>query len=175
MKSKHDSINNILKQNYQKEIVGKSEKEINDIYYSYISNLRRNNKKRYTDYELAVKNFFNNQKLAEPSSETDSTNTEEKPATYSLGFERLYKEIHDFIQDKYQNNFEYFSNSAKIHFIVQNNNTLFIEKIEGTDADFNNLALLAFLMTKGEWKSGYQRGRNVKTKFTLPIKFVVEE
>lgn len=175
LKIRYDSINGVLKQNYQKDIVGKSEKEINDIYFSYISEVRRNNKKRYADYEIAVKDFFNNQKLAQPSTDINNADLEERPATYSLGFEKLYKEVHDFIQNKYQDDFEYFSNSAKIHFIVQNDNTLYIEKIEGTDADFNNLALVAFLMTKGEWKSGYQRGRYVKTKFTLPIKFVVEE
>lgn len=175
LKIKYDSINDALRLNYQKDIVGKSEKEISEIYFSYASEVRRNNKKKYTDYELAVKDFFNNQKLAKPSPEENTNITEERPATYSLGFEKLYKEVHDFIQNSYNDDFEYFSNSAKIHFIVQNDHTLFIEKIEGTDAGFNNLALLAFLMTKGEWKAGFQRGRNVKTKFTLPVKFVVEE
>ena len=122
-----------------------------------------------------MKDFFNHQKLAEPSTEISNTDLEEKPATYSLGFEKLYKEVQEFIQNRYQDDFEYYSNSAKIHFIVQNDNSLYIEKVEGTNSDFNNLALMAFLMTKGEWKSGFQRGKNVKTKFTLPVKFVVEE
>ena len=175
LKNKYDSLNIALKQDYQKNIIGKSEKEINEIYFSYISSVRNNNIKRYADYEVAVKEFFNHQKLAEPSTEINNTDLEEKPATYSLGFEKLYKEVHEFIQNRYQDDFEYYSNSAKIHFIVQNDNSLYIEKVEGTNSDFNNLALMAFLMTKGEWKSGFQRGKNVKTKFTLPVKFVVEE
>ena len=175
LKNKYDSLNIALKQDYQKNIIGKSEKEISEIYFSYISSVRNNNIKRYADYEVAVKEFFNHQKLAEPSTEINNTDLEEKPATYSLGFEKLYKEVHEFIQNRYKDDFEYYSNSAKIHFIVQNDNSLYIEKVEGTNSDFNNLALMAFLMTKGEWKSGFQRGKNVKTKFTLPVKFVVEE
>ena len=175
LKNKYDSLNIALKQDYQKNIIGKSEKEISEIYFSYISSVRNNNIKRYADYEVAVKDFFNHQKIAEPSTEINNTDLEEKPATYSLGFEKLYKEVHEFIQNRYQDDFEYYSNSAKIHFIVQNDNSLYIEKVEGTNSDFNNLALMAFLMTKGEWKSGFQRGKNVKTKFTLPVKFVVEE
>ena len=175
LRIKYDSINDALKLNYQKDIVGKSDKEISEIYFSYISNVRSNNQDRLTDYEFAVKNFFNNQKLAEPPLEEITNITYEKPATYSLGFENLYKEVHDFIQNKFKDDFEYSSNSAKIHFIVQNDNSLLIEKVEGTDANFNNLALLAFLITIGEWKSGFQKGKKVKTKFTLPVKFVVEE
>ena len=49
------------------------------------------------------------------------------------------------------------------------------EKVEGTEKEFNDLALLAFLMTTGKWESAFQRGTNVKSKFVLPVKFVVEE
>ena len=65
--------------------------------------------------------------------------------------------------------------SAKIHFIVQNDHSLYIEKVEGTEKEFNDLALLAFLMTTGKWESAFQSGSNVKSKFVLPVKFVVEE
>ena len=124
----------------------------------------------------AVQKFLETQKLIGPSPETAQQEIPDKAANYSQGFPALYKEVHDFIKNRYQDRLdEYFAKSAKIHFIVQNDHSLYIEKVEGTEKEFNDLALLAFLMTTGKWESAFQRGTNVKSKFVLPVKFVVEE
>ena len=55
----------------------------------------------------------------------------DKTANYSQGFPALYKEVHDFIKNRYQDRLdEYFTKSAKIHFIVQNDHSLYIEKLK---------------------------------------------
>ena len=176
LKAKHDSIETQLKLKYQEEIKGKSESEISEIYYQNLLSRRKNNRERFNHYFSAVQTFLENQKLIGPSPEAAQQEIPDKAANYSHGFPALYKEVHDFIKSQYQDRLdEFFTKSAKIHFIVQNDHSLYIEKVEGTEKEFNDLALLAFLMTTGKWESAFQRGINVKSKFVLPVKFVVEE
>ena len=176
LKAKHDSIETQLKLKHQEEIKGKSDSEISEIYYQNLLSRRKNNRERFNHYFSAVQTFLENQKLIGPSQEAAQQEIPDKTAIYSQGFPALYKEVHDFIKNRYQDRLdEFFTKSAKIHFIVQNDHSLYIEKVEGTEKEFNDLALLAFLMTTGKWESAFQRGMNVKSKFVLPVKFVVEE
>ena len=176
LKAKHDSIETQLKLKHQEEIKGKSDSEISEIYYQNLLSRSKNNRERFNHYFSAVQKFLENQKLIGPSPEAAQQEIPDKTANYSQGFPALYKEVHDFIKNRYQDRLdEYFTKSAKIHFIVQNDHSLYIEKVEGTEKEFNDLALLAFLMTTGKWESAFQRGMNVKSKFVLPVKFVVEE
>ena len=176
LKAKHDSIETQLKLKYQEEIKGKSDSEISEIYYQNLLSRRKNNRERFNHYFSVVQTFLENQKMIGPSPEAAQQEIPDKTANYSQGFPALYKEVHDFIKNRYQDRLdEYFTKSAKIHFIVQNDHSLYIEKVEGTEKEFNDLALLAFLMTTGKWESAFQRGMNVKSKFVLPVKFVVEE
>ena len=176
LKAKHDSIETQLKLKHQEEIKGKSDSEISEIYYQNLLSRRKNNRERFNHYFSAVQTFLETQKLIGPSPEAAQQEIPDKAANYSQGFPALYKEVHDFIKNRYQDRLdEYFTKSAKIHFIVQNDHSLYIEKVEGTEKEFNDLALLAFLMTTGKWESAFQRGMNVKSKFVLPVKFVVEE
>lgn len=176
LKAKHDSIETQLKLKYQEEIKGKSESEISEIYYQNLLSRRKNNRERFNHYFSVVQTYLENQKLIGPSPEAAQQEIPDKAANYSQGFPALYKEVHDFIKNRYQDRLdEFFTKSAKIHFIVQNDHSLYIEKVEGSEKEFNDLALLAFLMTTGKWESAFQRGMNVKSKFVLPVKFVVEE
>ena len=176
LKAKHDSIETQLKLKHQEEIKGKSDSEISEIYYQNLLSRRKNNRERFNHYFSAVQTFLENQKMIGPSPEAAQQEIPDKTANYSHGFPALYKEVHDFIKNRYQDRLDdYFTKSAKIHFIVQNDHSLYIEKVEGTEKEFNDLALLAFLMTSGKWESAFQRGMNVKSKFVLPVKFVVEE
>ena len=176
LKAKHDSIETQLKLKHQEEIKGKSDSEISEIYYQNLLSRRKNNRERFNHYFSAVQTFLENQKMIGPSPEAAQQEIPDKAANYSQGFPALYKEVHDFIKNRYQDRLDdYFTKSAKIHFIVQNDHSLYIEKVEGTEKEFNDLALLAFLMTTGKWESAFQRGMNVKSKFVLPVKFVVEE
>ena len=176
LKAKHDSIETQLKLKHQEEIKGKSDSEISEIYYQNLLSRRKNNRERFNHYFSAVQTFLENQKMIGPSPEAAQQEIPDKTANYSQGFPALYKEVQDFIKNRYQDRLdEYFSKSAKIHFIVQNDHSLYIEKVEGSEKEFNDLALLAFLMTTGKWESAFQRGTNVKSKFVLPVKFVVEE
>ena len=176
LKTKHDSIETQLKLKHQEEIKGKSDSEISEIYYQNLLSRRKNNRERFNHYFSVVQTYLDTQKLIGPSPEATQQEIPDKAANYSQGFPALYKEVHDFIKSQYQDRLdEYFSKSAKIHFIVQNDHSLYIEKVEGTEKEFNDLALLAFLMTTGKWESAFQRGMNVKSKFVLPVKFVVEE
>ena len=176
LKAKHDSIETQLKLKYQEEIKGKSDSEISEIYYQNLLSRRKNNRERFNHYFSAVQTFLENQKLIGPSPEATQQEIPDKTANYSQGFPALYKEVHDFIKNRYQDRLdEYFTKSAKIHFIVQNDHSLYIEKVEGTEKEFNDLALLAFLMTTGKWESAFQRGMNVKSKYVLHVKFVVED
>ena len=176
LKTKHDSIETQLKLKHQEEIKGKSDSEISEIYYQNLLSRRKNNRERFNHYFSAVQTFLENQKLIGPTPEAAQQEIPDKTANYSQGFPALYKEVHDFIKNRYQDRLdEFFTKSAKIHFIVQNDHSLYIEKVEGTEKEFNDLALLAFLMTTGKWESAFQRGTNVKSKFVLPVKFVVEE
>ena len=176
LKAKHDSIETQLKLKHQEEIKGKSDSEISEIYYQNLLSRSKNNRERLDHYFSAVQTFLENQKLIGPSQEAAQQEIPDKTANYSQGFPALYKEVHDFIKNQYQDRLdEFFTKSAKIHFIVQNDHSLYIEKVEGTEKEFNDLALLAFLMTSGKWESAFQRGMNVKSKFVLPVKFVVEE
>ena len=176
LKTKHDSIETQLKLKYQEEIKGKSDSEISEIYYQNLLSRRKNNRERFNHYFSVVQTFLENQKMIGPSPEAAQQEIPDKTANYSQGFPALYKEVHDFIKNRYQDRLdEYFTKSAKIHFIVQNDHSLYIEKVEGTEKEFNDLALLAFLMTTGKWESAFQSGSNVKSKFVLPVKFVVEE
>ena len=176
LKIKHDSIETQLKLKYQEEIKGKSDSEISEIYYQNLLSRSKNNRERFNHYFSAVQAHLEGQKLISPSLEAARQEIPDKTANYSQGFPALYKEVHDFIKNRYQDRLDdYFTKSAKIHFIVQNDHSLYIEKVEGTEKEFNDLALLAFLMTTGKWESAFQRGMNVKSKFVLPVKFVVEE
>ena len=176
LKAKHDSIETQLKLKHQEEIKGKSDSEISEIYYQNLLSRRKNNRERFNHYFSAVQTFLENQKMIGPSPEAAQQEIPDKTANYSQGFPALYKEVHDFIKNQYQDRLDdYFTKSAKIHFIVQNDHSLYIEKVEGTEKEFNDLALLAFLMTTGKWESAFQSGSNVKSKFVLPVKFVVEE
>ena len=176
LKAKHDSIETQLKLKHQEEIKGKSDSEISEIYYQNLLSRRKNNRERFNHYFSVVQTFLENQKMIGPSPEAAQQEIPDKTANYSQGFPALYKEVHDFIKSQYQDRLdEFFTKSAKIHFIVQNDHSLYIEKVEGTEKEFNDLALLAFLMTTGKWESAFQRGTNVKSKFVLPVKFVVEE
>ena len=176
LKTKHDSIETQLKLKYQEEIKGKYEAEISEIYYQNLLSRSKNNRERFNHYFSAVQTFLETQKLIGPSQEAAQQEIPDKTANYSQNFAALYKEVHDFIKNRYQDRLdEFFTKSAKIHFIVQNDHSLYIEKVEGTEKEFNDLALLAFLMTSGKWESAFQRGMNVKSKFVLPVKFVVEE
>lgn len=176
LKTKHDSIETQLKLKYQEEIKGKSDSEISEIYYQNLLSRRKNNRERFNHYFSAVQTFLETQKLIGSSPEAAQQEIPDKAANYSQGFPALYKEVHDFIKNRYQDRLdEYFSKSAKIHFIVQNDHSLYIEKVEGSEKEFNDLALLAFLMTTGKWESAFQRGMNVKSKYVLPVKFLVEE
>lgn len=176
LKTKHDSIETQLKLKYQEEIKGKSDSEISEIYYQNLLSRRKNNRERFNHYFSVVQTYLETQKLIGPSQEAAQQEIPDKTANYSHGFPALYKEVHDFIKNRYQDRLdEYFTKSAKIHFIVQNDHSLYIEKVEGSEKEFNDLALLAFLMTSGKWESAFQRGMNVKSKFVLPVKFVVEE
>lgn len=176
LKTKHDSIETQLKLKYQEEIKGKSDSEISEIYYQNLLSRRKNNRERFNQYFSVVQTYLENQKLIGSSPEAAQQEIPDKAANYSQGFPALYKEVHDFIKNQYQDRLDdYFTKSAKIHFIVQNDHSLYIEKVEGTEKEFNDLALLAFLMTTGKWESAFQSGSNVKSKFVLPVKFVVEE
>ena len=176
LKAKHDSIETQLKLKHQEEIKGKSEAEISEIYYQNLLSRRKNNRERFNHYFSVVQTYLETQKLIGPSPEATQQEIPDKAANYSQGFPALYKEVHDFIKSQYQDRLdEFFTKSAKIHFIVQNDHSLYIEKVEGSEKEFNDLALLAFLMTTGKWESAFQRGTNVKSKFVLPVKFVVEE
>ena len=176
LKAKHDSIETQLKLKHQEEIKGKSDSEISEIYYQNLLSRRKNNRERFNHYFSVVQTYLDTQKLIGPSPEATQQEIPDKAANYSQGFPALYKEVHDFIKNRYQDRLdEYFTKSAKIHFIVQNDHSLYIEKVEGSEKEFNDLALLAFLMTTGKWESAFQRGMNVKSKFVLPVKFVVEE
>ena len=176
LKTKHDSIETQLKLKYQEEIKGKSDSKISEIYYKNLLSRRKNNRERFNHYFSAVQTFLETQKLIDPSPEATQQEIPDKTANSSQGFPALYKEVHDFIKSQYQDRLdEFFTKSAKIHFIVQNDHSLYIEKVEGTEKEFNDLALLAFLMTTGKWESAFQRGMNVKSKYVLPVKFVVEE
>ena len=176
LKTKHDSIETQLKLKYQEEIKGKSDSEISEIYYKNLLSRSKNNRERFNHYFSAVQAHLEGQKLISPSLEAARQEIPDKTANYSQGFPALYKEVHDFIKNRYQDRLDnYFTKSAKIHFIVQNDHSLYIEKVEGAEKEFNDLALLAFLMTTGKWESAFQRGMNVKSKYVLPVKFVVEE
>ena len=176
LKTKHDSIETQLKLKHQEENKGKSDSEISEIYYQNLLSRRKNNRERFNQYFSAVQTFLETQKLIGPSPEAAQQEIPDKTANYSQGFPALYKEVHDFIKNRYQDRLdEFFTKSAKIHFIVQNDHSLYIEKVEGSEKEFSDLALLAFLMTSGKWESAFQRGMNVKSKFVLPVKFVVEE
>jgi hypothetical protein len=176
LKAKHDSIETQLKLKHQEEIKGKSDSEISEIYYQNLLSRRKNNRERFNHYFSVVQTYLDTQKLIGPSPEATQQEIPDKTANYSQGFPALYKEVHDFIKSQYQDRLdEFFTKSAKIHFIVQNDHSLYIEKVEGSEKEFNDLALLAFLMTTGKWESAFQRGMNVKSKFVLPVKFVVEE
>ena len=176
LKAKHDSIETQLKLKHQEEIKGKSDSEISEIYYQNLLSRSKNNRERLDHYFSVVQTFLENQKLIGPTPEAAQQEIPDKTANYSQGFPALYKEVHDFIKNRYQDRLdEFFTKSAKIHFIVQNDHSLYIEKVEGAEKEFNDLALLAFLMTTGKWESAFQRGTNVKSKFVLPVKFVVEE
>lgn len=189
-KKKHDSISTSLKEKFLKESQGKSEVEQSKLHVENSDELLKNNIERIKNYKSAVKEFLEKQDLKsanipenETSKNTDALSDKNAAvlemnvqASYSLGFPELYKEVHDFISNQVGplSNFEY-SSSSKIQFVVKQDGSLFIEKVEGIDPNFNDLSLLAFLMTKGKWIPAKQGGRIVKSRLILPIKFVIKE
>ena len=171
IKTKYDSITKINKEEYllalnennQERIIAAQNKTRE---FSFI---------REKEYQQAVEDFLKNQKFAEPSNLPIDSSKAEIKASYSLGIEKLYKEVHDFVfknTDFGDSEFDFVI--SKIHFLVQNDNTLFVEKVEGANPNFNRIALLAFLMTEGTWTSASQYGRNVKSKFVLPVTLKLE-
>lgn len=115
LKTKHDSIETQLKLKYQEEIKGKSDSEISEIYYQNLLSRRKNNRERFNHYFSVVQTFLETQKLIGPSPETAQQEIPDKTANYSQGFPALYKEVHDFIKNRYQDRLDdYFTKSAKI-------------------------------------------------------------
>ncbi len=171
IKTKYDSLAKVNKEEY---LLALNENNHDKIIAAQ-NKINEAGFKRKAEYKQAVEDFLNNQKLVAPSNlPLDSTKTEIR-ASYSLGLERLYKEVYNFVSKNIDvGSSEYDAASSKIHFFVQNDHSLFIEKVEGSDSNFNRIALLAFLMTEGIWTSASQYGRNVKSKFVLPVTLKLE-
>ena len=171
IKTKYDSITKINKEEYLLALNENNQERI----IAAQNKIREFSFKREKEYQQAVEDFLKNQKFAEPSNLPIDSSKAEIKASYSLGIEKLYKEVHDFVfknTDLGDSEFDFVS--SKIHFLVQNDNTLFVEKVEGANPNFNRIALLAFLMTEGTWTSTSQYGRNVKSKFVLPVTLKLE-
>ena len=171
IKTKYDSITKINKEEYLLALNENNQERI----IAAQNKIREFSFKREKEYQQAVEDFLKNQKFAEPSNLPIDSSKAEIKASYSLGIEKLYKEVHDFVfknTDLGDSEFDFVS--SKIHFLIQNDNTLFVEKVEGANPNFNRIALLAFLMTEGTWTSASQYGRNVKSKFVLPLTLKLE-
>ena len=171
IKTKYDSITKINKEEYLLALNENNQERI----IAAQNKIREFSFKREKEYQQAVEDFLKNQKFAEPSNLPIDSSKAEIKASYSLGIEKLYKEVHDFVfknTDLGDSEFDFVS--SKIHFLIQNDNTLFVEKVEGANPNFNRIALLAFLMTEGTWTSASQYGRNVKLKFVLPVTLKLE-
>lgn len=171
IKTKYDSITKINKEEYLLALNENNQERI----IAAQNKIREFSFKREKEYQQAVEDFLKNQKFAEPSNLPIDSSKAEIKASYSLGIEKLYKEVHDFVlknTDFGDSEFDFVS--SKIHFLIQNDNTLFVEKVEGANPNFNRIALLAFLMTEGTWTSASQYGRNVKSKFVLPVTLKLE-
>ena len=171
IKTKYDSITKINKEEYLLALNENNQERI----IAAQNKIREFSFKREKEYQQAVEDFLKNQKFAEPSNLPIDSSKAEIKASYSLGIEKLYKEVHDFVlknTDFGDSEFDFVS--SKIHFLIQNDNTLFVEKVEGANLNFNRIALLAFLMTEGTWTSASQYGRNVKSKFVLPVTLKLE-
>lgn len=171
IKTKYDSLAKVNKEEY---LLALNENNHDKIIAAQ-NKINEAGFKRKAEYKQAVEDFLNNQKLVAPSNlPLDSTKTEIR-ASYSLGLERLYKEVQNFVSKNIDiGSSDYDAASSKIHFFVQNDHSLFIDKVEGSDFNFNRIALLAFLMTEGIWTSASQYGRNVKSKFVLPVTLKLE-
>lgn len=171
IKTKYDSLAKVNKEEY---LLALNENNHDKIIAAQ-NKINEAGFKRKAEYKQAVEDFLNSQKLVAPSNlPLDSTKTEIR-ASYSLGLERLYKEVQNFVSKNIDiGSSDYDAASSKIHFFVQNDHSLFIEKVEGSDSNFNRIALLAFLMTEGTWTSASQYGRNVKSKFVLPVTLKLE-
>lgn len=171
IKTKYDSLAKVNKEEY---LLALNENNHDKIIAAQ-NKINEAGFKRKAEYKQAVEDFLNSQKLVAPSNlPLDSTKTEIR-ASYSLGLERLYKEVQNFVSKNIDiGSSDYDAASSKIHFFVQNDHSLFIEKVEGSDTNFNRIALLAFLMTEGTWTSASQYGRNVKSKFVLPVTLKLE-
>ena len=171
IKTKYDSITKINKEEYLLALNENNQEKI----IAAQNKIREFSFKREKEYQQAVEDFLKNQKFAEPSNLPIDSSKAEIKASYSLGIEKLYKEVHDFVfKNTDFGDSEFDSVSSKIKFLVQNDNTLFVEKVEGANPNFNRIALLAFLMTEGTWTSTSQYGRNVKSKFVLPVTLKLE-
>lgn len=171
IKIKYDSISKVARKEYLVALEENNQDKIN----AAGKKISEAKIKRNADYKEAVEEFFNNQRLSESTNLPIDTTKETSQATYSLGIEKLYKEVRDFVSKNIDvGSSEYDSAHSKIHFLVQNDDTLFIEKVEGADPNFNKMALLAFLMTEGTWISASQNGRKVKSKFVLPVTLNIE-
>ena len=171
IKTKYDSITKINKEEYLLALNENNQERI----IAAQNKIREFSFKREKEYQQAVEDFLKNQKFAEPSNLPIDSSKAEIKASYSLGIEKLYKEVHDFVlknTDFGDSEFDFVS--SKIHFLVQNDNTLFVEKVKGANPNFNRIALLAFLITEGTWTSASQYGRNVKSKFVLPVTLKLE-
>ena len=171
IKIKYDSISKVARKEYLVALEENNQDKIN----AAGKKISEAKIKRNADYKEAVEEFFSNQRLSESTNLPIDTTKETSQATYSLGIERLYKEVRDFVSKNIDvGSSEYDSAHSKIHFLVQNDDTLFIEKVEGADPNFNKMVLLAFLMTEGTWISASQNGRKVKSKFVLPVTLNIE-
>ena len=70
--------------------------------------------------------FPKKKKFAEPSNLPIDSKKAEIKASYSLGIEKLYKEVHDFVfknTDFGDSEFDFVS--SKIQFLIQNDNTFY--------------------------------------------------
>ena len=171
IKIKYDSISKVARKEYLVALEENNQDKIN----AAGKKISEAKIKRNADYTEAVEEFFSNQRLSESINLPIDTTKKASRATYSLGIEKLYKEVRDFVSKNIDvGSSEYDSAHSKIHFLVQNDDTLFIEKVEGADSNFNKMALLAFLMTEGTWISASQNGRKVKSKFVLPVTLNIE-
>ena len=129
IKTKYDSITKINKEEYLLALNENNQERI----IAAQNKIREFSFKREKEYQQAVEDFLKNQKFAEPSNLPIDSSKAEIKASYSLGIEKLYKEVHDFVfknTDFGDSEFDFVS--SKIHFLVQNDNTLFVEKVKVT-------------------------------------------
>ncbi len=93
IKTKYDSITKINKEEYLLALNENNQERI----IAAQNKIREFSFKREKEYQQAVEDFLKNQKFAEPSNLPIDSSKAEIKASYSLGIEKLYKEVHDFV------------------------------------------------------------------------------